>query len=151
MLNWDAIGAVGEILGAVAVLLTLVYLANQIRQAKEVARFGAARDIMNSYNDLNKLLVTDPTLRLALEKKTPLSNDEKELIYNFAIMFCNIWQSIQAAHDNGQTDESTYAGGMKDAQIEIDRWPNFRSAVERWMNTYPEVSSTAIFRQLKKS
>ena len=31
-MNWEAIGAVGETVGALAVLLTLVYLAMQIRQ-----------------------------------------------------------------------------------------------------------------------
>jgi hypothetical protein len=31
MISWDAIGALGEILGAVAVLVTLLYLAAQIR------------------------------------------------------------------------------------------------------------------------
>ena len=33
-MNWEAIGAVGEILGAIAVVLTLGYLAVQIRHAK---------------------------------------------------------------------------------------------------------------------
>jgi hypothetical protein len=31
-MNWEAIGAVGEVLGAIGVILTLVYLAVQIRQ-----------------------------------------------------------------------------------------------------------------------
>ena len=31
-MNWEAIGAVGEILGAIAVLVTLIYLATQIKQ-----------------------------------------------------------------------------------------------------------------------
>lgn len=31
-MNWEAIGALGEVLGAVGVILTLVYLAYQIRQ-----------------------------------------------------------------------------------------------------------------------
>ena len=31
-MNWEAIGAVGEVLGAVGVILTLGYLAVQIRQ-----------------------------------------------------------------------------------------------------------------------
>jgi hypothetical protein len=30
--NWDAIGAVAEVIGALAVLITLIYLALQIRQ-----------------------------------------------------------------------------------------------------------------------
>jgi hypothetical protein len=36
-LNWDAIGAIGEILGAAAVVATLAYLAIQIRHAKDAA------------------------------------------------------------------------------------------------------------------
>jgi hypothetical protein len=35
--NWDAIGAVGEILGASAVIVTLAYLAVQVSFAKKVA------------------------------------------------------------------------------------------------------------------
>ena len=31
-MNWEGIGAVGEILGAIAVMITLGYLAVQIRQ-----------------------------------------------------------------------------------------------------------------------
>lgn len=36
-MNWDAIGAVGEILGAAAVVATLAYLAIQIRHAKDAS------------------------------------------------------------------------------------------------------------------
>ena len=31
-MNWDAVGAIGEIIGAVAVVATLYYLALQIRE-----------------------------------------------------------------------------------------------------------------------
>ena len=31
-MNWDAIGAIGEVIGAIAVLVTLFYFAIQIRQ-----------------------------------------------------------------------------------------------------------------------
>ena len=34
IMNWEAIGAVGELVGAIAVLTTLVYLAVQVRQSK---------------------------------------------------------------------------------------------------------------------
>ena len=34
-MNWDAIGAVGEVFGAAAVLVTPIYLARQIRQFNE--------------------------------------------------------------------------------------------------------------------
>jgi hypothetical protein len=41
-MNWDAIGAGGEILGAIAVLATLIYLASQIKQAN---RFESAKHL----------------------------------------------------------------------------------------------------------
>jgi len=34
-MNWDAIGATAELLGAVGVIASLVYLATQIRQSRE--------------------------------------------------------------------------------------------------------------------
>jgi hypothetical protein len=37
-MNWDAIGAIGEIVGAIAVLATLIYLAIQIRQNSAIQR-----------------------------------------------------------------------------------------------------------------
>jgi hypothetical protein len=45
--NWEAIGAVGEILGATAVLITLVYLSRQVghaRRDQQIAAIRANRD-----------------------------------------------------------------------------------------------------------
>ncbi len=35
-MNWDAIGAIGELLSAIAVLVTLVYLAVQVRYSRDL-------------------------------------------------------------------------------------------------------------------
>ena len=37
-MNWEALGAIGEIVGAVALVVTLGYLALQIRQNTQVLR-----------------------------------------------------------------------------------------------------------------
>ena len=57
-MNWEAISAFAEIFSALAVLITLVYLAIQLRQAKqqiELAgqrhRADAARDVLASVSD----------------------------------------------------------------------------------------------------
>ena len=36
MINWEAIGAVGEVVGALAVVVSIVYLAIQIRQSGRI-------------------------------------------------------------------------------------------------------------------
>lgn len=58
-MDWDALGAIGEILGAVAVFLTLLYLAAQIRQTNKMARFETTREIMGQFNACNQLYATD--------------------------------------------------------------------------------------------
>jgi hypothetical protein len=57
--DWDALGAIGEVLGAVAVFLTLLYLAAQIRQTNKMARFETTREIMGQFNACNQLYATD--------------------------------------------------------------------------------------------
>ena len=44
-MNWEAAGAIGEILGAAAVVATLFYLAHQVRHATSVARSAARQSI----------------------------------------------------------------------------------------------------------
>lgn len=57
-MNWPAISAVADVFAALAVLVTLVYLAVQLRQAKEQIelagqrhRADAARDVLASVSD----------------------------------------------------------------------------------------------------
>ena len=38
-MNWEALGAVGEIVGALAVVVTLAYLALQVRTARKTTCF----------------------------------------------------------------------------------------------------------------
>jgi hypothetical protein len=48
-MNWEAVGAVGEVVGAVAVVATLLYLAIQIRQSTNQARAAAQRDVNSAF------------------------------------------------------------------------------------------------------
>ena len=43
-MNWDALGSIGEIVGAIAVVSTLAYLSVQIRQGTKAARIQTAHD-----------------------------------------------------------------------------------------------------------
>ena len=54
-MNWDAIGAAGEVAGAIAVVLTLVYLSRQIRQNSDA--LGRSNDYAraNSIHQTNSL------------------------------------------------------------------------------------------------
>ena len=57
-MNWDAVGAVGEILGALAVVLTLGYLARQVHFARESA---ADANRLNRANGVTEMLLATAT------------------------------------------------------------------------------------------
>ena len=46
MMNWDAIGAVGELIGAVAVIFSLIYVARQVRDGSNQIRLNTTSNMM---------------------------------------------------------------------------------------------------------
>jgi hypothetical protein len=47
-MNWEAVGAVSELVGAIAVLVSLLYLANQIRQSTATTRVQTVQHLLTS-------------------------------------------------------------------------------------------------------
>jgi len=50
-MNWEAIGAIGEILGAAAVVVSLIYLAVQIRANHKEVRLAAMHEISVEFRE----------------------------------------------------------------------------------------------------
>ena len=48
-MNWDAAGAIGEIVGAFAVVMSLIYLASKIRIQNREARISSVHDITEAF------------------------------------------------------------------------------------------------------
>lgn len=116
-MSWDALGAIGEILGAVAVFLTLLYLAIQIKQTNRMARFETTREIMGQFNACNHLYATDATIREFLLKKDELLVEEAEQFYSYVDMYCNAWGTAQTAFDQGLVDKAIFDSVIKDVAV----------------------------------
>ena len=61
-MNWEAIGALSEFVGAIAVVITLVYLAIQIRQNTRAIRLDTGHDITEEYRDIFALMAENREL-----------------------------------------------------------------------------------------
>lgn len=59
-MNWDAIGAIGEIIGAAAVVASLLYLAVQTRANAKALRAGAIWDSETIFGNANYLHGANP-------------------------------------------------------------------------------------------
>jgi len=70
----------GEAIGGVAVLVTLIYLAFQMRQSADLAQGVAQRDLMNSFQDNLDRVARDPILwQRGVTDFEALSNEDKLL------------------------------------------------------------------------
>ncbi len=67
-MNWEAIGAAGEVLGAVAVVVTLAYLAVQLRQNTQSSRNASWQAIIGMLVDLDVIEATDAQLSSLIQK-----------------------------------------------------------------------------------
>ncbi len=89
-MNWDALGAIGEIVGAVAVILTLGYLAFQIRQntamLRSTATQGASEEVASIYHTLCTHPDLASTFVRGLDTPDELSNTEMATFFSFFMM-----------------------------------------------------------------
>jgi hypothetical protein len=61
-MNWEMISAVGQMLGAIGVIISIVYLAAQIRNQNKESRRAAMNVLTTHWSDLNRSLVENPEL-----------------------------------------------------------------------------------------
>jgi len=150
-MNWEAWGAIGEVAGAIAVFVTLAYLATQVRQTNKMSRFEVTREIMGQFNALNLLYATDSSLRDVLLNEGALTLDQEEQLYAYVDSYCNAWTTAQIAFAEGQIDEAMYSGVVRDVGIALERWPGMRRAAHRWAKNYPELASSELFKAIEQS
>jgi hypothetical protein len=112
-MNWEAIGAIGEIVGAVAVVFTLIYLSTQIRQNNKLLSSDSRQTLVA--NDLTSLLanVEHSEVFAKLVLKEELSAEEQlKLSFIFAIDLRNReFEYFQ--YVNGLLDEATWQSYRK--------------------------------------
>jgi len=98
MMNWDAISAVAEILGAIGVIVSLLYLAVQTRKnTKEVARSNSRQTYADHATALRPLVESAELCDLFVRAQS--SRDELNVSerYRFDLAMGNWLQAVEQA------------------------------------------------------
>lgn len=119
-MNWEAIGAVAESLGAVAVLATLVYLARQIRQSRNAVESASAETVLSNMNVAYQNAATSSELGRVLftgqENIDALTDEEKG---QFVFWFFGYLRTLELAYHHylaGNFNESMWQGYARHTQ-----------------------------------
>lgn len=105
-MNWEAVGAIAEAFGAIAIFVSLVYVAVQIRQntqqfsrSIEANQLAAFERNIESGNRIRELLILNPDLTELLlsgfKSYEDLSGPEK---FRFGMLLRNIFSEMQGAY-----------------------------------------------------
>ena len=77
-MNWEAIGAIGENVGALAVVVSVLYLAYQVKQSTRHSQAETQREIINDIHRHQAQIRENPGLiRRAFSSFNELTGDEK--------------------------------------------------------------------------
>jgi hypothetical protein len=110
-MNWEAIGAVGEITGAAAVVVTLGYLARQIRQSMAAAKTDSRQRVLDRYSDaVSNVLAPNvlEAMRNGLDDFSTLSSRDQAAFTLAQSIFANNLLNAIRLRDEGTLDDETF-------------------------------------------
>ena len=116
-MNWDAIGAVGEIIGALAVVISLLYLAVQIRTQNKQARLSALHEMSKEFREATASFahqgVADIFIR-ANEDYGSISDAESVRLVVLVTNLLRAWENAFMEYRDGDLDKNVWDALSRD-------------------------------------
>ena len=153
-MNWDAIGAVSELLGTVTVVISVLYLAAQVKQSNKQSATNSGTDVLGEMNKLQEFVFSDPngaTLLVKLRTSEELSPEEEVKAHVIADRALNTWYSGQQSYLNGIMTVELFADIKDDAKRFIQTYPSLRGPMIEILGHYEGARKLEIFQHLFES
>jgi len=132
-MNWESIGAIGEIIGAVAVVVTLAYLAIQVRDSTLIARSATRQAIAETAMEHGRHLIDDRNLMTALLRDLRGQDQDdvdwaRLMAHNYITM--RHYENILYQHRAGMIEHDEWRGFRENLKAVLE-WKSMR---QFWQN-----------------
>lgn len=111
-MNWEAISAIGEIIGALGVVISLVYLAIQIRHNTRAMMAQSAREAVAAMREFNKSMIDDQEIsrifRLGAENLQNLTEEERARFGHILFNFFKTAEELHYQYLHGTLDQEIW-------------------------------------------
>ncbi len=108
-LDWNAIGAIGEILGAFGVIITVAYLAIQVRNNTKALHATSFQHESQEFNRINMSVAENPELAKTITKafSDPAALEEHEMfqVSTFLLANFHVLETLFYGYKNGTVPE----------------------------------------------
>jgi hypothetical protein len=113
-MNWEAISAVSQLIGSVAVVVSVLYLAVQLRGNTRVAKVAAQDAAATALRDVTKPFMENAELariwRTGLEDLKALSAEDQARFFHAAYQFMKALETIHYHYVYGLLDTQLWEG-----------------------------------------
>jgi hypothetical protein len=113
-MNWDAVNAVSQLISSIAVVVSVLYLAVQLRSSTRVARVAAMDAAAAALRDVTKPFMENAELariwRTGLEDLSALSAEDQARFFHAAHQFLKALETIHYHYVYGLLDTQLWQG-----------------------------------------
>ncbi|MHC5024299.1 MAG: hypothetical protein ACYTGG_10390 [Planctomycetota bacterium] len=138
-MSWDAVVAICEILGLIAIVVTLVYMARQIRENTAAVASNTQQTHFDAWNSLSDLVVESPDVAELIRKgeqaDVSFSGSERIRFEWLATKLFGLYESVFADKTSGLID-AALADAYERYYISFCCKPGFRSFWEAHRSWY---------------
>ena len=108
-MNWEAISSISDLLASLAVIISLIYLAFQVKQSNILAQGQTRKDMMElGQNELYKIY-DDPNFWDLMEKEK-INHEERIKLHVWLIASMRLREFEWSQYRFGIVDDDTYEG-----------------------------------------
>ena len=113
-MDWNAIGSIADVVSALAVVVTLVYLASQLRENTKALRSASAESALAAVLEFTGDMAREDELNRLFTKGTEdwdgLSDSDRARLAYMLFRLFKIMENIHYYHTLGTLDEESWAG-----------------------------------------
>jgi hypothetical protein len=147
--NWEAISAITEVVGTLAILITLIYLSRQVRDGNRQAELEGMRYTLNGFNDYMNLVVqskeTANLLRRGRDNVDSLDEDEYiqfECLHLHLLNTMEGWCRSVEETARDETYQRTQEANMEEVVATWFTNPGARTMWAQYRNAFPLLINT---------
>ena len=113
-MNWDAISAISQLIGSIAVVLSVLYLALQVHRSTRVAKLATQDAAATAMRDVTKPFMENAELeriwRVGLEDLSALSVEDRARFFHATYQFLKAFETIHFHYVYGMMDKELWDG-----------------------------------------
>ena len=148
-MSWDSVTAISEIVGALAVVISLLYVAAQVKQSNRQPASDSGFALLSEFNRVDELILATPELVVIMGKlqaEEELTRDDQIRSEHFILRLMKNWMAAEISYQNGRLGRVMYNDMIADARRTFTSYPALENTARQIFGSYPGFREMNLFK-----